>query len=244
MAVDSIVDGDDENFNGDLLTPDFDADTRTYDVEVVIRGGFHHCDIGCRITSGGGTRTLKSLTGADGGRREYFYSYGRCGQDQTFVAMVDHGVRIYTIPRRPNTSTGEYRINVMREKPKLDAAGADAAGEGTGLKLRYGLGQTGETGDSALTPESGSDPVSVFGLNKMYSPDTLAYKAAVPYQHTTVTLHAMAGMNPPSDTIKVNWVSPTDANDGVIGHQVDLSDDVPDEDGTSPSAPRAAKTVA
>ena len=124
-----------------------------------------------------------------------------------------------------STSTGKYTVTIEREKPKLGAAGTDdPEDEGTGLRLRYGLGQTCDGDDSA--PESGS-----FGLNKMYSPDTLEYKAAVPYQHTTVTLHAEAGASPVSgsDMNEVRFVSPADADTGNIGHQVDLTDDVPEK---------------
>jgi hypothetical protein len=203
----------------ELLTPEFDADTRTYDVEVGFEVDSTTVTVRVDAAPGdGGTRTLKSLTGATGADGNTSTLTVGAGKTRTFVAMVDHGVQDIYDDTKTNTSTGEYRINVMREKPKL-AAVEDA--EGTGLRLRYGTGQfdddIGET-DGLAAPD--------FGLGKMYDPDTMAYEAKIPYQHTTVSLHAMAGLDPPSDTIKVNWVSPTDANDGVIGHQVDLSDDV------------------
>lgn len=122
-----------------------------------------------------------------------------------------------------STSTGMYTVTIEREKPMLaefdSTAGTDAA---AGIVLRYGNGQVADT-------VTGLSDTSPFGLDMVYSPDEMAYKATVPYRHTRVTLHASAGMSPASgsDMNQVSFESPVDVDDSNVGHQVDLSDDMP-----------------
>ncbi len=128
---------------------------------------------------------------------------------------------------RGSTSTGMYTITIEREKPKL-ALNDDTVGglEGDGLRLRYGVGAFGSE-LATERPDAGTDPANSYGLNIPYDPDKTSYEAEIPFQHTMVTLHAVAGASPASgsDTNKVSFESPADADTGNRGHQVKLSDD-------------------
>ncbi len=199
----------------------FVADTRSYDVDV----GFEVDSTTVTVEVTGARRALRSLTGARSGVNTSSISLV-AGATRTAVAQVDHWLETEDLndaATAGSTSTGSYSVNLMRAKPKLAAfADTETADTNAGIVLRYGnaLVATADTGVPTDTP---------FGFDVRYSPDTTAYEAEIPYQHTTVSLHANVGVNPPSDTIKLRWVSPTDANDGVIGHQVELSDDEPEK---------------
>ena len=204
-----------------LLTGDltFAANTRTYDVKV----GFEVDSTTVTVDAAGETRrVLRSLTGARANGVSTTSVSIPAGQTRTVVAQVDHWLpteETTDADTLGSTSTGVYRVNIMRAKPKMAAFASTETADGTaGIVLRYGNGLVSNTATGVPTD-------SPFGFDVRYSPDTLMYEAKIPYRHTTVTLHAVPGANPPSDTIKVRWVSPTDANDGVIGHQVKLSDD-------------------
>ena len=200
-----------------LLTPVFAANTRTYDVDV----GFEVDSTTVTVTVTGDRRALRSLTGARANGVATTSISIPAGQTRTVVAQVDHWLATENPDDEPtvgSTSTGMYRVNIMRAKPKLAAfdatAGSDAA---AGIVLRYGTGQVAD----AVTGLSDTSP---FGFDVVYSPDTMMYEAEIPFQHTTVTLHASPGADAPSDTINVKWKH-SDADTGAIGHQVELSDD-------------------
>ena len=199
----------------------FVANTRTYDVNV----GFDVDSTTVTVDPGSDARrVLRSLTGARAnGVATTSVSIG-AGQTRTVVAQVDHWLATEDLNDADtvgSTSTGSYSVNLMRAKPKLAAFASDSATDAdAGIVLRYGNALVSAT-------DTGVPATSPFGFNVVYSPDTMMYEAEIPFQHTTVTLHASPGADAPSDTIKVVWKSPADADSGVIGHQVELSDDEP-----------------
>ena len=187
----------------------FNGDTRTYEVEL----GYEVDSTTVEVdVTGADRRVLKSVTPADmdGSTADVHDVKIASGQTRTVVISVDQWLATEDLDDAAtvgSTSTGEYRVMLMRAHPKL-AAATDTP---VGLVLTYGVG-TAPTGAEGM-------------LDPVYDADTTAYKATVPYQWGFVTISPTAQTAmPPGDTLEAVLTGrhSADARPGITGYQVEL----------------------
>lgn len=210
----TTVSDDSTNHPDPTLT--FEADTREYEIDLDY--GVDSTTVAATVATGDATNRLGTpkITPADmdastAGVHDVKIA---SGQTRTVVISIDQWLATEDLDDAEtmgSTSTGEYRVMLMRAHPKLAAATDTPAG----LVLTYGVG---------------ADPNGAAGmLDPVYDADTTAYKATVPYQWGFVTITpAPQGATPPGDTLEsvLTGRHSTDARPGITGYQVELDPDV------------------